>query len=149
MSSGRCWPRWPPAELPFLESVLEAYRIDPWTLDGRRAGVPVDQVSAWSAFVLGFVAETVVATEPAAQGRGRLRTMLTRRRRSRTGELANVPDAPVPAFEAEQLRLAWSSAVDAATCRGHPPRDREAFAAAVVAALAAGHPPRQRHPAED
>ncbi|MET8153230.1 hypothetical protein ACIBSW_34125 [Actinoplanes sp. NPDC049668] len=130
-----------PAELPFLESVLEAYRIDPWTLDGRRAGVPADQVRAWSAFVLGFVAETVVAQQPAGEpGRGRLRMMLTRRR-SRIGELANVPDAPVPAFEAEQLRRAWASAVGAAAGRGHPPRDTEAFAVAVVAALAARRPP--------
>ncbi|MEU4219298.1 hypothetical protein [Actinoplanes sp. NPDC026623] len=142
-----------PGELPYVESVLEAYRIDPWTLDGRRAGVPVDQVDGWSAFALGFVAETVVslapAEEPEASGRGRLTMLLSRWRRSRTGELANVPDTPVPAFEAEQLRLAWASAMDAATCRGYPPRDREAFAAAVVAALAVGHAPRQRRSAED
>jgi hypothetical protein len=142
-----------PAELPYVESVLEAYRIDPWTLDGRRAGIPADQVDGWSAFVLGFVAETVVALgpaeEPVGSGRGRLTTLLrSRRRRSRTDELANVPDTPVPAFEAEQLRRAWASATDAATCRGYRPRDREAFAAAVVAALSVGHAPRQRRSAE-
>jgi len=133
-----------PGELPLVASVLEAYRIEPWTLTGERP-------ASWAPFVLGFVAETVVslaADEPAARpvptGRGRFAALLDLWRRPRTDELAQVPDTPVPAFDQHQLRRVWAAAGDAATTHGYSPGDREAFAAAVVAALAVGHVPRPR-----
>ena len=138
-----------PGELPYLESVLEAYRIDPWSLGAGGAGIPVDQVTAWAPFVLGFVAETVVGIsgEPADGGRRRgFAALLDRWRRPRTDELANVPDTPVPAFDQEQLRRVRAAAGTAATDRGYSPGDREAFAAAIVAALAVGHLPQPRRP---
>ncbi|AGZ42816.1 hypothetical protein [Actinoplanes friuliensis] len=133
-----------PGELPYVASVLEAYRVDPWTLDGREAGIPADQVNAWAPFVLGFVAGTVVAPaeEPVfPAGRGRLSTLVQRFWRPRLADLAGVPDTPVPALAADELRRVWAAAIDAATLRGCSARDREAFAAAVVAALAVGHLP--------
>ncbi|MFI7542626.1 hypothetical protein [Actinoplanes sp. NPDC049599] len=136
-----------PGELPEVATVLEAYRIAPWTL----TGVPAGLRARWAPFVLGFVAETVVtlaAGEPAARpvptGRGRFAALLDLWRRPRTDELAQVPDTPVPAFDQHQLRAVWAAAATAANAHGYSPGDREAFAAAVVGALAAGHVPRPR-----
>jgi hypothetical protein len=136
-----------PAELPYVGSVLEAYRIEPWTL----AGLPGGRQYGWAPFVLGFVAETVVSLaegEPEdATGRGgRLGALLGRWRRSRADHLAQVPDQPVPAFDQGQLGAVWAAATDAATEHGCSPGDREAFAAAVVAALSVGHLPGRRRP---
>ena len=134
-----------PAELPFVATVLEAYRIEPWTL----AGLPGGRQYGWAPFVLGFVAEMVVTPaegEPETAPGGRLAALLGRWRRSRTGHLAQVPDQPVPAFDQAQLRAVWAAAADAATEHGCSPGDREAFAAAVVAALSVGHLPGPRRP---
>ena len=139
-----------PGELPYVASVLEAYRIAPWTLTGEPPG---GRQGKWAPFVLGFVAETVVslaaeeaAARPAPTGRGRIAALLGLRRRPRIDELAQVPDTPVPAFDHVQLRKVWTAATAAATDHGYSRGDREAFAAAVVAALADGHLPRQRRP---
>jgi hypothetical protein len=155
-----------PGELPYVEAVLRTYRMEPRTLAGDPpAGLPV----SWAPFVLGFVAETVVALAagepvPAAPRRsatlpGLWRRDLWRRdlwrldlwrldlwRRPRGERLAQLPDLPIPAFDEDQLRTVWAAAVDAATERGRSPGDREAFAAAVVAALSVGHVPRPRRP---
>ncbi|MFB9360573.1 hypothetical protein [Actinoplanes nipponensis] len=135
-----------PGELPYVASVLEAYRIAPWTL----TGVPGGPRDAWAPFVLGFVAETVVALaagEPAAEpARGRFAALFALWRRRPTDDLAQAPDRPVPAFDEDQLRKVWGAATEATTRHGYPPGDREAFAAAVVAALALGHLPRPRRP---
>jgi hypothetical protein len=132
-----------PGELPYLESVLEAYRTDPWALGGGLAGIPVDQVTAWAPLALGLVAETVVdLAAPPPAGRGWIATVLIRRSRARVAALANVPDSPVPACDERQLRRVWTTATGAAADRGYPPRDREAFAAAAVAAFS-GQLPRQ------
>jgi hypothetical protein len=138
-----------PAELPYVGSVLAAYRIQPWTL----TGLPGGRQAGWAPFVLGFVAETVVSLavgepETAPARRGRLAALLGRWRRSRTDHLAQVPDQPVPAFDQGQLRAVWAAATDAATEHGCSPGDREAFAAAVVAALSVGHLPGPRRPPE-
>lgn len=141
-----------PGELPFVASVLEAYRIEPWTLTGESPGVPGGRQGPWAPFVLGFVAEMVVsqaAGEPVARPSdrwGRVVALLDRWRRSRVDELAQVPDMPVPAFDQEQLRKAWVAAMTAASGHGCSLGDREAFAAAVVGALSAGHLPRPRRP---
>ncbi|RSM72595.1 hypothetical protein DMB66_05510 [Actinoplanes sp. ATCC 53533] len=139
-----------PGELPYVASVLEAYRIAPWTLTGEPPG---GRQGTWAPFVLGFVAETVVslaagesAARPAPAGRGRIAALLDLWRRPRIDALAQVPDTPVPAFDHVQLREVWTAATNAATDHGYSRGDREAFAAAVVAALAAGHLPRQRRP---
>ena len=123
-----------PGELPGLGTVLESYRIRPWTLAGDY-GAPVAQVDAWAPFVLGFVAETVVGLIPPLSTH---RAGRNRWRRRRGEDLAGMPDRVVPAFEDGQLRQVWAAASDAATARGYSPGDREAFAAAVVAALAGG-----------
>jgi hypothetical protein len=140
-----------PGELPFVASVLEAYRIAPWTLTGDPPRLPAGPQAPWAPFVLGFVAETVVtlaagapAARPVPTGRGRFAALLDLWRRPRIDELAQVPDTPVPAFDQDQLRQVWAAATDAATDHGYSLGDREAFAAAVVAALAAGHVPRPR-----
>lgn len=136
-----------PGELPFVASVLESYRTEPWTLTGEPFG---GRQEAWAPFVLGFVAETVVALAAGeraagpATGLGRFVALLDTWRRPRVDRLAQVPDTAVPAFDQEQLRKVWTAATVAATEHGYSHRDREAFAAAVVAALATGHLPRQR-----
>jgi hypothetical protein len=142
-----------PGELPYVGTVLAAYRSEPWTLTSDPPTLPVGQRASWAPFVLGFVAETVmtlaagsaVARPPAAGRFGALRDLW---RRPRTGELALAPDLPVPAFDHEQLRKVWAAATDAATDHGCSLGDREAFAAAMVAALAAGHVPRPRRSPE-
>jgi hypothetical protein len=140
-----------PGELPYVAEVLRAYRIQPWTLGGDLpAGPPV----SWTPFVLGFVAETVVALaagEPVPAGRRRSAPLpgpwrLDRWRRPRDERRASLPDRPVPAFDEDQLRTVWAAAMDAATEHGRSLRDREAFAAAVVAALSVGHVPRPLRP---
>jgi hypothetical protein len=139
-----------PGELPYVESVVQAYRISPWTLAGDLPGGPD---GSWTPFVLGFVAETVVelaagppVTRPVPAGRRRFAALLDLWRRPRGDELAQVPDTPIPAFDHEQLRRVWAAATDAATEHGWSLGDREAFAAAVVGALASGHPPRRPRP---
>jgi hypothetical protein len=127
-----------PGELPGLGTVLESYRIKPWTLAGDY-GAPVAQVDAWAPFVLGFVAETVVGLipEPATRRAGRRwwSGLFVPWGRPRHDDPAGWV---VPAFEDQQLRQVWAAASDAATARGYSTGDREAFAAAVVAALASG-----------
>ncbi len=142
-----------PGELPYLASVLEAYRVEPWTLTGEPPAMPGGHEDCWAPFVLGFVAETVVSlaagptpARSVPSGRGRFAALLDLWRRRRADELAQVPDTPVPAFDHDQLRKVWTAATDAATGRGCSLGDREAFAAAVVAALAVGHLPRPRRP---
>jgi hypothetical protein len=148
-----------PGELPYVAAVLRAYRIEPWTLGGDLpAALPV----SWTPFVLGFVAETVVALaagEPVPAGprrSGKLfrpwpldRWRLDRWRRPRDVRWASLPDLPIPAFDEDQLRTVWAAAIDAATEHGRSLGDREAFAAAVVAALSVGHVPRPLHPPQD
>jgi hypothetical protein len=145
-----------PGELPYVGSVLEAYRIAPWTLTGEPPGMPGGQQAGWAPFVLGFVAETVVSliagdppAAPPPTARGRLAALFASWRRVRADDLAQVPDLPVPAFDEDRLRKVWAAATEATTRHGCSPGDREAFAAAVVAALAAGPLPRPRRPRED
>ena len=125
-----------PRELPYLAGVVAAYRVQPWSLARAPRG-------SWSPFVLAFVAEAALPLlAPGPHRRGRLAALLAPGRRSR--HLADVPGTAMPAFDGDQLRLAWAAAVDAATDHGCPAGDREAFAAALVDTLAAGHLPRTR-----
>jgi hypothetical protein len=136
-----------PGELASVESVVQAYRVRPWTSSREPRGRQV----TWAPFVLGFVAEIVTglaagdrAGPPGLTGLGRLGALLGAGRRFRNDDLARAPDLPVPAFDEPQLRRVWAAATDAATDHGCSPGDREAFAAAMVAALSAGHLPGPR-----
>ncbi|MEV8503635.1 hypothetical protein AB0368_02260 [Actinoplanes sp. NPDC051475] len=143
-----------PRELPFLESVLDSYRLDPWTLEDD-ARSPVDQRVPWAPFAMGFVAQDVVgllraagwspggaAEPPGSPWWGWLPSRAGRR--LRWGDLALVPDLVLPALEEPHLHRIWTDAVRAAAAKGLSPADREAFAAAVIAGLTVGRLPLSR-----
>ncbi|GAA2603261.1 hypothetical protein [Paractinoplanes durhamensis] len=128
-----------PHEVSQIGMVLAAYRRSPWPAvpdEGGRghptgAGLPVDQVASWSAFVAAFIGQvlaTLVVEEGAKAGG---RSLLARLRKPKPRLTVEVP------ADLEERRLAEvrGAALQAALDRGFPDSSAEQFADAVVTKL--------------
>ncbi|WP_432828035.1 hypothetical protein [Dactylosporangium sp. CA-092794] len=139
-------------ELPYLEVTWRAYTADPFEHDrGSRldrplgAGIPADQLAAWTPLVIAFVAQ-VVATMAVEAGAGRVartgRGLLVRWRSRRAERRARqrAGAQPLPRFTPEQLAGIRAAAARAAAGAGRGESDQARFAAVIVLVLSVDAP---------
>ena len=127
-----------PEELPYIGVVLAAYRRSPWPAAPDRrgrghptgAGVPVDQLASWGAFVAAFIGQALatMVVEDSAKAAGRALLVRFRKPKPRLTR-------PVPVIEEPLLTEVRAAAVQAALDRDFPEWSAQRFADAVITNL--------------